>query len=281
MRLGPPGAGGQSGDRHHPPDFSVEQLLPAPSTSPTGHRAPPEPGRSPVLCSDTRPLTPALLSVLPSASCSSQAPFLLEFPRAPSPPLSAGFPLPSSLRLLAPHPCVLSPPVRQLVLLHQQHGTGPLLLSALSPVPQGAGGVGPPSVTARVGASLLLSSWQRIWAIQRNTKLSRPGFLRKPLRAWADYESPSRHLPQTVTSLPSPANPSPAARPSPTDTNALCSFPQSSRPVSLMVPCAGRWGTPPAWKEVVFPPGGAPTEEEQASRAAEVGRGGSQRCTSF
>lgn len=101
---------------------------------------------------------------------------------------------------------------------------------------------------ARVGASLLLSSQQRIWAIQRNTKLSGPGFLGKPRGPWADCSnSPSRRvITSPRLSPPSPTQPTPlqqhALAPL-VPTPSLFFSPVFQANVT-MVPCAGRWAHP-------------------------------------
>lgn len=84
-------------------------------------------------------------------------------------------------------------------------------------------------------------------------------------------------LPQTLATLPRlrlarpfPASPAPAACPSPSESqHPVCSFSHwSSRPVFLMAPCAGRWGTPPSLEGGGVPPGGDPhfpTEQERTT----------------
>lgn len=148
----------------------------------------------------------------------------------------------------------------------------------------GAGGSGtcPPhqQSPARAGASVLLqSSQQRTRAFQRNTIICLGP------ASWGSQAGPGLtvagsvpHGPgcllQTLATLPRlrlacpfPASPAPAACPSPSESqHPVCSFSHwSSRPVFLMAPCAGRWGTPPSLEGGGVPPGRDPhfpTEQE-------------------
>lgn len=161
---------------------------------------------------------------LSSVPCSSLCSFS-SFLRVPS----SFLPGPPS----PPIPCLsLCLPVRQLVLSHQQHRTGLLLL----PLCPGAEGVACPlhQPSAGAGASLLRAR-SKAGAAQRNTKLwaRLPGEAKQDLgrlQQWPWSLGPcpegqdaslrlSRTHPEAGT--PDPANPTSATHPSPTHTNIL------------------------------------------------------------